>query len=122
MRKTICASARLKRAGYLPLRRAVIACARAADRVIATDRVLEPAVLEHLRVSPDRVRVIPNALDLRWIDGLSSPHDAVRVRRAAGLGSKEIVLLSVGRLEQNKGCTCWRLRSAPAQAQRACAR
>jgi glycogen(starch) synthase len=65
--------------------------------------VLEPAVLEHLRVSPDRVRVIPNALDLRWIDGLSSPHDAVRVRRAAGLGSKEIVLLSVGRLEQNKG-------------------
>ena len=37
--------ARLKRAGYLPLRRAVLACARAADRIIATDRSLEPVVL-----------------------------------------------------------------------------
>ena len=36
--------ARLKRAGYLPLRRAVLICAKAADRIIATDRALEPIV------------------------------------------------------------------------------
>jgi glycosyltransferase involved in cell wall biosynthesis len=95
--------ARLKRAGYLPLRRAVIACARAADRIIATDRALEPAVREHLGVPADRVRVIPNALDLRWIDGLAPSNDAVRARSTAGLAPQDIVLLSVGRLEQNKG-------------------
>jgi glycogen(starch) synthase len=95
--------ARLKRAAYLPLRRAVLACARAADRVIATDRALEPAVRNHLHVPAERIRTIPNALDLATIDGLASADDAVRVRRAAGIGDQEIVLLSAGRLEANKG-------------------
>jgi len=95
--------ARLKRAAYLPLRRAVLACARAADCVIATDRALEPAVLAHLKVPPDRVRVIPNALDLSIVDALSGPEDRLRIRRASGIGEYEIVLLSVGRIERNKG-------------------
>jgi glycosyltransferase involved in cell wall biosynthesis len=95
--------ARLKRAGYLPLRRAVLACARAADCIIATDRVLEPVVRQHLNVPAERVRMIPNALDLRWIDGLASPADGSRVRLAAGIGRDDAVILSVGRLEENKG-------------------
>lgn len=95
--------ARLKRAGYLPLRRAVLACARVADRIIATDRALEPVVCRHLRVGPDRVRVIPNALDLRWLDGLAGLADAARVRLAAGIGRDDLIILSVGRLEENKG-------------------
>lgn len=95
--------ARLKRAGYLPLRRAVLACARAADRVIATDRALEPVVLEHLRVGPERVTVIPNALDLVWLDTLAVPADGRRMRSSAGIGADDVVLLSVGRLEENKG-------------------
>jgi len=95
--------ARLKRAGYLPLRRAVLACARAADRVIATDRSLEPIVREHLRVPSNRIRVIPNSLDLEWLDGLATRADAGRVRRHAGIKPDDIVLLSVGRLEENKG-------------------
>jgi len=95
--------ARLKRVAYLPLRRAVLACARAADRVIATDRVLEPAVRQHLRVPADRIRVIPNALDLAWLDALTNQGDGPRVRRAAGIEDDEAVLLSVGRIEQNKG-------------------
>lgn len=95
--------ARLKRVAYLPLRQAVLACARAADRVIATDRVLEPAVRQHLRVPADRIRVIPNALDLAWLDTLTGQGDGVRVRRAAGIEDDEAVLLSVGRIEQNKG-------------------
>ncbi len=95
--------ARLKRAGYLPLRRAVLACAQAADRIIATDRALEPVVRQHLEVPAERVRVIPNALDLHWLDRLASHADAARVRLAAGIGRDDVVLLSVGRLEENKG-------------------
>src|SRR5262249_22612155 len=95
--------ARLKRAAYLPLRRAVLACARAADAVIATDRGLEPAVRAHLHVSSERIRVIPSALDLTWIDSMASAVEGDRVRAAAGVAGGETVVLSVGRLEQNKG-------------------
>jgi glycogen(starch) synthase len=93
----------LKRAGYLPLRRAVLRCARAADRVIATDRSLEPVVRQHLGVPADRVCVIPNALDLRWLDRLATAADGARRRAESGIGPAETVLLSVGRLEENKG-------------------
>jgi glycosyltransferase involved in cell wall biosynthesis len=95
--------ARLKRALYLPLRRSVRACARAADCVIATDRSLEPAVLSHLHVPRERVRVIPNALDLTRLDALAAPADGRRIRQQAGIGDGEVVLLSVGRIEENKG-------------------
>ena len=95
--------ARLKRAAYLPLRRAVMRCARAADCVIATDRILEPAVITHLQVDRSRIRVIPNALDLPWLDRLASREDGERVRKEAGVERDDLVLLSVGRLEHNKG-------------------
>jgi glycosyltransferase involved in cell wall biosynthesis len=97
------ARARLKRAAYLPLRRAVLACAKAADRVIATDRSLEPAVRRHLKVGTDRIRVIPNAIDLEALDRLAAPGAGATLRRRAGIGEGEHVLLSVGRLEANKG-------------------
>jgi glycosyltransferase involved in cell wall biosynthesis len=97
------ARARLKRAAYLPLRRAVLMCAEAADRVIATDRALEPAVKRHLRVPDARVRVIPNALDLSVVDRLADARAGEEVRRHAGIRPGERVLLSVGRLEANKG-------------------
>lgn len=95
--------ARLKRAAYLPLRRAVLACAAAADAVIATDRSLEPAVREHLRIPESRIATIPNALDLEYVDALATPADAARVRREARIHSNDVVLLSVGRIERNKG-------------------
>ena len=95
--------ARVKRAAYLPLRRAVRTCARAADCVIATDRVLEPAVMTHLSVERARIRVIPNALDVPALDRLATPADGQRVRGEAGVKPNDIVLLSVGRLEHNKG-------------------
>jgi glycosyltransferase involved in cell wall biosynthesis len=95
--------ARLKRAAYLPLRRAVLACARAADRVIATDRALEPAVLEHLQVPRDKVRLVPNAIDLDAIDQISAAVDSVGPRSRVGIARDDVVLLSVGRLEANKG-------------------
>ena len=95
--------ARLKRAAYLPLRRAVIACARRADAVIATDRALAPAVRRHLGVTDAKIATIPNALDLAEVDSFAGPADATRVRGAAGIRPDEVVLLSVGRLEENKG-------------------
>ncbi|MBA2603277.1 MAG: glycosyltransferase family 4 protein [Acidobacteria bacterium] len=97
------ARAPVKRAAYLPLRWAVRACAAAADAVIATDRSLEPAVRQHLDVPADRVRIIPNALDLDLLDRLATPASGAGIRRRAGIGPRERVLLSVGRLEASKG-------------------
>src|SRR4051812_36252798 len=74
------ARARVKRAAYLPLRRAVLACARAANCVIATDRSLEPIVRAHLQLPAERVCVIPNALDLREVDRLASGADGMAIR------------------------------------------
>lgn len=97
------ARARLKRLAYFPLQRAVLACARAADAVIATDEALEPAVRAHLRVPRSRIHVIPNALDLQTVDALAGPAEGAARRREAGLADDEAVLLSVGRIEENKG-------------------
>jgi glycosyltransferase involved in cell wall biosynthesis len=95
--------ARLKRAAYLPLRRAVLACAAAADAVIATDRSLEAVVARHLKVPPHRLRTIPNALDLRALDVFTDPTVIADLRRRADIRPDEIVLFSAGRLEANKG-------------------
>lgn len=92
-----------KRFGYEPLRRAVRYCAGASDRVIATDRSLEPLIARCLRLAPDRMRLVPNAVDIAACDALASPEDGVRLRVARGLGREEPVLLSVARLERNKG-------------------
>jgi glycosyltransferase involved in cell wall biosynthesis len=97
------ARATLKRLAYLPLQLAVRACARAADCVIATDRALEPMIRTHLELPADRVRVIPNALDLRIVDGLAGPTDGARIRRQSGIAEDDVVLVSVGRIEENKG-------------------
>jgi glycogen synthase len=71
--------------------------------VIATDRSLEPAVITHLQVPRERVHVIPNALDLSVVDALAGPVSGRRIRAAAGIADDEAVLLSVGRIEENKG-------------------
>jgi glycogen synthase len=93
----------LKKLGYAPLRAAVRACARAADCVIATDRVLEPVVLRLLPVDAARVRVVPNAIDLETCGRLADAEAGRRVRAQHGIAPEEMVLLSVGRLESNKG-------------------
>jgi glycogen(starch) synthase len=97
------AGARLKKLAYFPLQRAVLRCARAADRVIATDRALESVVLKHLRVPADRVRVVPNAIDLADCDRMATTGDGSTLRAEHGIAEDEPVLVSVGRLEENKG-------------------
>jgi len=94
---------RVKRLGYEPLRRAVRYCADASDRVIATDRSLEAVIGQCLRVGPDRMRLVPNAVDVPACDAAAHPGDAAQVRTTAGIGRDEVVLLSVARIERNKG-------------------
>ena len=93
----------LKRVGYTPLRWAVRRCARAADCVIATDRSLEATVQRHLQPAPGQMRTIPNGIDLAVAAALAGPADGARLRQAHDIGADDFVLLSVGRLERNKG-------------------
>jgi glycosyltransferase involved in cell wall biosynthesis len=95
--------ARLKRLAYFPLQRAVIACARAADAVIATDRSLEPVVLKHLGIPGSRMRTIPNAIDLDVLDAATGASVTGDLRSRHGIAGDELVLFSAGRLEKNKG-------------------
>ncbi len=97
------AGAWLKRAAYGPLRQAVRSCARAADCVIATDRVLAPVVRQHLGVAPERLFVLPNAIDIDACDRLAGANDGKRLRQRYQINDAETILLSVGRLEANKG-------------------
>jgi len=114
--------ARLKRLGYWPLRLAVRICARAADRIIATDRSLVPAVRRHLDVGAERVRTVPNAIDLERCDAyatagteagattlgrtdgtLDGATTAATLRVRYNLDPDVDIFLSAGRIEENKG-------------------
>jgi glycogen synthase len=93
----------LKRIGYAPLRSAVRTITRAADCVLATDAALEPMVIRHLQPAPDRVRVVPNGIDMDETVAMASPIDGAATRRQHGIGTGEFLFLSVGRLEASKG-------------------
>jgi glycosyltransferase involved in cell wall biosynthesis len=92
-----------KRLAYWPLRVAVRRVARAADRVIATDRALVEPVISHLHVNRDVVRVIPNAIELAECDRPGIAERAGALRHRVGLQPDEVLLVSAGRLEANKG-------------------
>ena len=96
------ARAPLKRLAYRPLQAAVRACARAADRVLATDEALVPVVTEHLGVPRWKAPVIPNAVDLDRF-AVRPPEEARGLRKAIGAGDADSLLVAVGRLEANKG-------------------
>jgi glycosyltransferase involved in cell wall biosynthesis len=100
---TAARQAALKRLAYAPLRRAVRACARGADRIIATDASLEPTVRRHLRPTADQLCTIPNGIDLVEAAGFAGPAEGHLLRQRHRIGAGEFVLLSVGRLEHNKG-------------------
>jgi glycosyltransferase involved in cell wall biosynthesis len=95
--------ARLKRIGYWPLQVAVKRCAQAADCVIATDRALVDVVSAHLGVRDEVVRVVPNAIEPLECDLEGAVSRASALRAQVGIGPSDLLLLSVGRLERNKG-------------------
>ena len=94
---------RLKGLGYLPLRAVVKRTAHASDAVIATDRAIRPTVLYHLGVDPAAVRLIPNGIDVVDADQLVDVAAGRALRAAHGIDPSETLLLSVGRVEENKG-------------------
>jgi glycogen synthase len=93
----------LKHLAYAPLRAAVRKTAAQADVIIATDHSLEPVVERHLKPRPGQMLTIPNGIDLTETAALAGPADGQRLRRYHGLREDDVVLLSVGRLEHNKG-------------------
>lgn len=93
----------LKRIGYAPLRWAVRHTARRADRIIATDAVLEPTVARHLSPRPDQLVTVPNGIDLIELGAMAGAADGRLMRQRHQIGTDELVWLSVGRLEFNKG-------------------
>jgi glycogen(starch) synthase len=97
------AQAPLKRIGYAPLRAAVRACAPGADRIIATDRALESVVIRHLHPRPGQLCTIPNAIDLDELDAWRRAAAGADMRRRQNIDPDELLILSVGRIEANKG-------------------
>ena len=93
----------LKAPAYAPLRAVVRDCARRSDAVIATDRAIVPAVERHLRVAAAKVRLVPNGIDAADLDGHVDPRKGRAAREAAGIADDEVLLVSAGRLEDNKG-------------------
>ncbi len=93
----------LKRLAYAPFRAIYRAGAQAADRVIATDWGAQEEVCRLLGVAPERVVVLPNALDLDEVLGPVSAERQAALRARWNLAPEGVVGLSVGRLEANKG-------------------
>lgn len=94
---------RRKWLAYAPFRALYSYGTRCADRAIATDACTRDDVPRYLGVDPAKVVVIPSAIDAD--ECLAPVRDDVRadVRRRFRLDEASPALLSVGRLERNKG-------------------
>jgi len=88
---------------YAPFRTLYAYGHRQADRVIATDACTKDDLPRYLKVDPARIVVIPSAIDTE--ECLSQVRSDLRaaLRFRFGLTSSNPILLSVGRLEPNKG-------------------
>ncbi len=94
---------RLKRWAYAPFRLLYSAGNRAADRAIATDACTSGDLPRFLHVDPRKVVVIPSAIDVdECLEAVDTTIGA-ELRRKLNLDTSDPVLLSVGRLERNKG-------------------
>jgi glycosyltransferase involved in cell wall biosynthesis len=88
---------------YMPFRSLYAYGHRCADRVIATDACTRDDVPHYLGVDESRVVVIPSAIDVDECLGCVRDDIRARLRQHYQLDQAEPVLLSVGRLERNKG-------------------
>jgi glycosyltransferase involved in cell wall biosynthesis len=91
-----------KRAAYAPFNRLLKFTARRAARVIATDTPQIAEVQKLLGVPADRVALIPNAVDLSRLDKLADTANVLKTRQRYKPNG-EFLIVSVGRLEANKG-------------------
>lgn len=92
-----------KRLAYAPFRAQYSWGHRQADRVIATDDCTKDDLPRYLSVDPANVVVIPSAIDVDESRGFVDPQQRAVLRQRFGLDQADPVLLSVSRLERNKG-------------------
>ncbi len=88
---------------YAPFRVLYSFGTRAADRAIATDACTKDDLPRYLGVNPQRVVVIPSAIDVDECIAWTSDAERVAMRGRFQLDQADLVLLSVSRLERNKG-------------------
>ncbi|NJM05928.1 glycosyltransferase family 4 protein [Candidatus Gracilibacteria bacterium] len=88
---------------YAPFRALYAYGHRVADRAIATDACTQSDLPRYLGVDPARVAVIPSAIDADECLGLVNDDLRLALRDRLRLIETSPVLLSVGRLERNKG-------------------
>ncbi len=93
----------LKRSAYFPLRWAVRYAARRAERVLIPDHAMADDVRKNLSVSQKKSVVLPNAIDLEVIDRRVPAETRIEIQGRLGIEGKSTMILSVGRLESNKG-------------------
>ncbi len=88
---------------YAPFRALYAYGHRAADRAIATDACTRADLPRYLGVAEQHVRVIPSAIDVEECLGFVRADLRAALRERLGLAELDLSLLSVGRLERNKG-------------------
>lgn len=88
---------------YAPFRRGLRRAARGAAAVIATDRALLAPIAAHLGLPADRLALIPNGVELDRLDALIDPAIGRALRARYRLDDAPLVLVSIARLERNKG-------------------
>lgn len=94
---------RRKWLAYAPFRALYAYGHRVADRAIATDACTKDDLPRYLGVEPAHVAVIPSAIDVAECLGHVRPALRVALRERLRLDDADLALLSVGRLERNKG-------------------
>ena len=94
---------RAKWLAYAPFRLGVRHTARVAARVIATDRALVMPIARHLAVPINRIALLPNGVAPDELDALIDPALARDLARRYRLEDTPLTLVSVARLERNKG-------------------
>jgi len=88
---------------YAPFRALYSYGTRAADRAIATDACTKDDLPRYLGVDPRQVVVIPSAIDVDECIAWTSDTQRAAMRARFQLDQADLVLLSVSRLERNKG-------------------
>lgn len=92
-----------KRVAYAPFRVLYSYGNQCADRVIATDACTQDDVPHYLHVDPAKVVVIPSAIDVEECLGYVNDRTRADMRQRFALDQSDLTLMSVGRLERNKG-------------------
>lgn len=94
---------RAKWLAYAPFRRGVRLAARQAAAIIATDRALLDPIQQQLALPAERLALIPNGVELATLDALVQPELVRELRARYALTRSSLNLISIARLERNKG-------------------